>query len=181
MATSRYSVLWLAVLLVGVVPAGQAEEERRVTVTNFPVRQEVRGTVEIDAPVPHTELVRFVGNVVSPIPRAEFTNLMEVGTVKADGFTSLALSLAGEVKGRAGADSEVGVLLLPDQRPILQAFRDTGDALLAIELKAPVRGGSNGYFAGQTVVPLAFPRYRVYLYNSGRESVTANVYAYLRN
>lgn len=161
--------------------AAHAQSSRSVRVENFPEIQQVAGDVEVDKPIPHAAMIRIEAEVVSPLPRWELANRNEIGIVDAEGFTTVVLSLTGEVKGRPTADSQVGVLLVPDEEPIVEAFEQSNEIQLPIELIADVEGGSAGFFAAQTTVPLAFPSYLVYLYNTGKNSVTANVYVYLRH
>lgn len=167
-------------LLVAVVTSG-AEPPREVFIANFPEQQVVKGSVTVDTVIPHTRMVRFEDNVVSPVNRSEYTNLREVGQLDSSGFSTAVVSLVGEVKGSAVAGGKVGLLLLPDEEPILQAFRDHGETLLAIELKAEIKTSSVGVFSAKAVQQIAFPRYRLFFYNEGSNSVEANAYVYLRH
>ena len=76
----------------------------------------------------------------------------------------------------------VGVLLVPDEEPVLRALRDGRRVEFALETSAQILKGSSPYFDGGPVtLPLAFPRYRVFLYNTMSRGVEANVYMYMTN
>ena len=181
--TLRICVRYLALSLlsVGAALSTGAEAPKEVFIANFPEQQLVKGTVTVDAVIPHTQMVRFEDNVVTPVRRSEYTNLREIGQLDATGFSTAVVSLVGEVKGSGAASGTVGLLLLPDEEPILRAFLDDGELLLAIELKAEIKAGSKGVFAAKAAEQIGFPRYRLFVYNEGSSSVLANAYVYLRH
>lgn len=158
-----------------------AEPPQEVFIANFPDQQEVRGTVSVDGVIPHSRMVRFEDNVVTPVSRSEYTNLREIGELDAAGFSDAVLSLVGEVKGSGAAGGKIGLVLLPDEEPIFRAFRDQGQMLLPLELDAEFEPGSSGVFADTKTLEVRFPRYRLFLYNESSSSVTANAYVYLRH
>lgn len=181
--TSRFTARIAALTLLcvfAVLPTG-AEPPEEVYIANFPEQQEVRGTVSVDGAIPHSRMVRFENHVVTPVKRSEYTNLQEVGLLDASGFSAAVLSVVGEVKGSGAAGGKAGVLLLPDEGPILRAFRDDGQILLALDLEAEAKPGSSGTFAAKKTREIAFPRYRVFLYNEGPSSVLTSAYVYLRH
>lgn len=177
--TTRFAVLAL-LCLVAVLPTG-AEPPEQVYIANFPEQQEVRGTVSVDGAIPHSRMVRFENHVVTPVKRSEYTNLQEIGVLDATGFSAAVLSVVGEVKGSGAAGGKVGVLMLPDERPILRAFHDDGQILLALDVEAETKPGSAATFAAKKTKEVAFPRYRVFFYNGGPSSVLASAYVYLRH
>jgi hypothetical protein len=177
----------LPVLLTGAVLTllwsdreGTAETVTPVEVLNFPEVQAIEGTLRVTEPIPGSRLVRLREIVVSPVGRDDTTSLLEAGTIDTAGFTHVVLSLRGEVQGKLGREGRVGVVLLPDEDPVLRTFQEAGRFHFPLEALAPVRIPDRGYFAGQPVrKPLAFPSYRVYLYNETDRSVEVDLYAYL--
>src|SRR5688572_14062145 len=157
-----------------------ADGPEQVFVTNFPEVQQVAGTVTVAAPIPHTRFERIEA-LVSPASAAETSSYTEAGTLQAAGFGSVTLSLAGTVQGRPPAAAPVGVLLLPDVPEILASFRTHGVAQLALRVEAEAAPGGSGLFHSEPAhLRLAFPRYRVLLYNATGRTSEVTVYAYLK-
>jgi len=76
----------------------------------------------------------------------------------------------------------VGVMLIPDEEPIVRALREDGRLQFPLEATAQVTPGESSFFASDPAARrVAFPRYRIYLYNSSNKSVEANLYLYLTN
>jgi hypothetical protein len=74
----------------------------------------------------------------------------------------------------------VGVLLVPDVPEVTTALRTYGILQFELGVEAPVSTSKAGLFSSQpTTFRLAFPRYRVLLYNAAQKSAEATVYAYL--
>lgn len=154
----------------------------RVFVTNFQDPQRISGSVEVQKVIPHAELVRRTDLVVSPAQRYETTQLTDAGVIDTAGFTFLVLSLEGQVKGRPFQNGTVGAILLPDEEPVIRAFQEEGQLHLTLEAGAPVAAHQSAYFsASESSLPIAFPRYRVLLYNSTDKTASVNLYAYLTN
>ena len=159
-----------------------AQDVDPVEVVNFPRLQEVEGGVRVTEPVPHAELDRVKGVLVGPVDRHDSTNLVEAGTITADRFTHAVLSLRGEVRGNLGQEGRVGAILLPDEEPVRRTFLQTGRFQFPLEVTAPVRRTEAGYFSSESLrTPLAFPRYRVLLYNGTDRSVEVDLYVYKTN
>lgn len=169
-----------ALLLVQAPSPGSADAPERVLVTNFPEVQRVDGSVTVPEPVPQSALFRRRDVVVPPIDRSATTQLVEAGTLDAAGFTHAVLSVRGEVQGNLLQEGVVGLVLVPDEEPIVRAFLEEGRFEFALEVETRVLRTERGYFASdQPRLALGFPRYRVYLYNSSDRSVEADVYVYL--
>ena len=168
-----------ALLPLAVALSVSAEPPEEVYIANFPTQQEVRGTVSVDGAIPHSRMVRFENQLVTPVQRSEYTNLQEIGVLDATGFSSAVMSLVAEVKGSGAVGGKVGLLLLPDEEPLVRAFRDDGNILLALELEAESIPDFPGTLAAQATKEIAFPRYRVFLYNEGPSSVLSSAYVYL--
>ena len=64
---------------------------------------------------------------------------------------------------------------------VVEAF-EAGHLLLPIELNAGIKADATGYLAAAgTPAPIAFPSYRVYLYNTCKRTVRVELFAYLTN
>ena len=93
------------------------------------------------------------------------------------GWRHAVLSLTGELRGRGGA-GEVGALLIPDVATARDAFED-GRLLFPLEVVAQADAGARWLESEQPEVAIAFPRYRVYLYNTTQRSAAVRVFVYL--
>ncbi len=196
------ALLALLILLLIFLPDGTAgaaspSTPQPVAVTNFPDLQRVKGEVKVaggevavsggqvaiaggrvrvEGPVQQTDLgVRRA--TVGPTGGRAPGELVPAGTLSADGYGWVTLSLAGDVRGR-GAGGTVGAVLVPDIDVAARAF-DEGRLLLPLELEAPVEAAGGWVAASGERVALAFPRYRVYLFNTSERAVDARLYAYL--
>ena len=179
-----------AMLIVGaaaafvLAPAGKvaADGIQQVLVTNWPGVFAVEGTVSIKAPIKTGQLVARRDVVVPPVFPKDTTRLINAGTLDCDGFTQMVLSLQGQTKGEVVRPGRVGAILIPDDEPIVRAFDEKGLTQFELELEATNVSSSSTYFdSNQPRYPIAFPRYRVYLYNTADKSVTVNFYAYMTN
>jgi hypothetical protein len=119
------------------------------------------------------------GIQVPPVQRAEVANLIDAGTIDAEGFTHLTVNLAAELKGPAVHDGVVAAILIPDVPPFDLAYRTLGLLPASLELAARVTPQGGLYcMAGQETIEVGFPRYRVLLYNSSGSSATVAFFAY---
>ena len=171
-------VLWGASGPPSLSPAG-GEEIGRVTITNFPSVQSVDGTVTVASPIPATRFLT-VFEVVSPADRSDLHLYTDAGVVDLSGFSTAVLSLGGEVKGSSPAGGTVGAVLIPAESAIEDAFIHHQTLLFPLMVEAELGPPGVALF-GNSREParLAFPRYRVYLFNSGRNAVRASLYIYL--
>jgi hypothetical protein len=161
---------------------GQEEEIQRVLVTNFPPLQQVAGTVSVEGPVRHATLQRVKEILVPPVEPKEISRLIDGGVVTADGFTSAVLSLNGQAKGKILRSGTVGAILIPEEETVIRAFEDEGQAQFPLEVSASISSGASRSFASTPVrLTVAFPRYRVRLYNTSDKTVTVDLFAYLTN
>jgi len=162
--------------------AAIAEEARNVLVTNFPKVFPINGTVVIEGPVKHAKYTALRDVVVSPVNPKESVRLIQGGLVESDGFTDMVLGLQGQIKGEVFRAGTVGVFLLPDEPSIVSAFEEKGLMQFSTEVNAAGVSSASPYFAStSTRVPIGFPRYRTYFYNTSDKTVTVNLYAYLTN
>ncbi len=184
--TRRALVLALALFaafgLMLLLPTARAvgQEVQQVFITNFPRVFNVEGTVGVSGPIPHARLARVPEIIVSPVNPKDTLRLIAGGTLSMDGFTSVVLSLTGQTKGEVYRAGTVGAILIPDEEPIVRAFEEKGQPQFALEVAAPSVSGAAAYFASnQPRHTVAFPRYRVFFYNTSDKSVTVDLFAYL--
>jgi hypothetical protein len=176
------SALSLAVLL----PTGTAVSQQvhqgveQVLVTNFPDPQKVEGEVTIRGPIRQAAQAVLKDVVVPPVNPKDTQRMIVAGTITADGFSQVVLSLAGQIKGEVLRPGTVGAILLPEEDAILRAFDEKGDTMFPLEVTASCVPGGSPYFASnQPWFRVGFPRYRVLLYNTTAKTVSVNLYAYL--
>ena len=150
-----------------------------VQVNNFPDLQQVRGSVSIEGT---TKYIKKEGLVVPTSRRTELSEMVYAGTIETDGFTSILISLQGEIRSEAFSSGTTGVLLIPDEKPILRTLRDAKRIQFPIECMVHTKSGDPVFFESEQVQQrIAFSRYQMYLYNTGNKSIEANVYLYLLN
>jgi hypothetical protein len=181
MSTHRQlMVLAFLTLLAAASQPALAEEAREVLVVNLPEVQQVQGSVSVDGPVPQTELVRLSEAIVAPVDPKETTALVSGGTVVTEGFVSIVLSLAGQVKAQYFQQGKIGAILIPDEQLTRDAFDEAGQLLFPLRVEATA--GSEAYFASeQPSFQLGFPSYRVYFYNTTDRPASVTLFAYLAN
>lgn len=179
---ARFACVLALVLVTGSTAPCSAGEVQAVEVINLPEIQRVDGTVGIDGPIPSARMERFSNVLVAPVPRSTTSRLVEAGTLQTDGFATLLLSLAVEIKGTVTTGGTVGVMLVPDEPLVIETLRTDGVVLFPVELSVEADVGADGWLtAGPIEVELAFPSYRVLLYNGSDKSLSANLFAYLRS
>jgi len=150
-----------------------------VHVNNFPDVQQIRGSVSIEGT---TKYIKKEGLVVPTSRRTELSEMVYVGTIETDGFTSVLISLHGEIRSDAFSSGTIGVLLIPDEKPILRTLRDAKRIQFPLECMVHTKSGDPVSFESEQVQRrIAFPRYQMYLYNTANKSVDANVFIYLSN
>ncbi len=176
-----FALLGPAALLMLAAPPGSGEtgEPASVIVTNFPETQQVEGTVSVTRPVPATRLEKSRG-LVTPAAPTDLNSLTDGGTLDATGFVSATLSLAVEVQGSLAAPARVGAILVPDVPEVLAAMRNAGVVQFPLTTEAAVTPSPTGvHQAAPVTVRLAFPRYRVFFYNTTPRTSEATLYSYL--
>ena len=122
----------------------------------------------------------YEGQSVSPgIARTDTQRLVEVGTVETDGFSELRISIAGEFKEAVPRGGMVGAILIPDINPFTYLLQQEGKIVFATEVKLPIGTQPSAIFFSDTVVAkVAFPAYKIYLYNDTTSAAGVNVYVY---
>lgn len=186
---SHRAAVVLVATVVALTSAGTPAAQRLgdgevvpVAITNFPETVRVEGKVAVQGPIDSTSLATIADVIVAPARRDDTTHLVDAGTIDTRGFAAVVVSLLGEIKGPLGRAGEVGAVLLPDDEFVVRAFTERGQFLLAEEAKVTPAGAATPYFAAKPVrFTVAYPRYRVYLYNGCDKAVSMTVHAYLTN
>lgn len=175
-------LLGTAAALLVWTPVGTviSREVQDVLVVNFPDPQRVEGIVAVDGPIRSASLTALPDIIVSPVEPTDTTRLISGGTLVTDGYPYVVLSLAAQVKGKVGRAGSIGVILLPEEEPILRAFDEDGQLMFPLQLAVAADPGHSSYLASTpSRIPVAFPRYRVFLYNTSDKTMSATLYAYL--
>ncbi len=181
---SALALLGLAAVAVVFLftPTGEAISQRvsEVFVTNFPKVQWINGEVAVRGPVLQSKFESFRDITLPPVKREDTTRLVDGGRLVADGFPNVVLSLHGLVKGHVAKVGAVGAILIPDEQTIQEAFEELGIMHFYLETAATGVSSKTPYFASnQPRFTVAFPAYRILLYNTTDKTVTVNVFAYL--
>jgi len=170
-----------AVVFLLPVNTNGSEGPLQVVVTNFPETQRVEGGVTVEGVVHQAALTSLQEIEVPPVAASDLRRLVAGGVVRTDGFGAVVLSLAGQTKGMIRQQGQVGAILIPDEEPIVRAFEEKGQLQFPMEVKADVPASAAYFSSSQPRHSVAFPRYRVLLYNSTDRAVSVDVYAYLTN
>ena len=157
------------------------QELTQTFVVNLKDPHPIEGDVHIPSPIPHSDMASMIDVVVAPATRDETGLWTDVGLLETEGFTSVVLSLHGQLRGSTGGLGIVSLVLVPDEENILRAFAE-GEVHLELEARADPVPANSLYFSGRSDnLPLGFPSYRVFLYNTTERSASVNVFAYLVN
>jgi hypothetical protein len=155
-----------------------AEPAREVVVLNLPEIQKVTGSVSVDKLPPSSRFLAREAIVIPAVGRSESAHFVDVGTLDFEGMKTGQLSLHVESQGKVSEEGPVGVLLIPDRKPVLRSLNLENQILLATELKVDLPIGSIPV-ASQTAFEVAFPRYRIFFYNETNATAQADLYVYL--
>lgn len=168
-------------LIAAMAPAAASGEEEiaPVHVTNFPAKQVIEGQVRINAPVPLAAMAAIREVEVPPRLSQALSRANPAGTIETDGFGAVVLSLAANQVGHLARPGEVSALLVPDEESILEVYERTGVAQFALELTAICAPGGATCSSIPSRQVVAFPRYKVYLFNTTERLARIDLYAYL--
>lgn len=182
------SFCMLMVLTVLFIPAtlrtsrAELSQPQEVRVNNFPETQQIRGSVSIEGPLSHAKFFKREGILVPPSRRNELSELVHAGVIDTDGYTSVQINMQGEVRSDTFSTGKAGVLLVPDEGPVLRSLREAKRVQFPLEAFALLKSGESSFFESEpSVQRVAFPRYRIYLYNTSNKSTDMSVYLYLTN
>jgi hypothetical protein len=116
---------------------------------------------------------------VPTAPRTQTTQLIDAGVFDCDGYKSIVVNLAGEIKDPAPKAGKVGAILVPDVDPFTQAFQQLGLLPVTIEIDVTLKQGAGGYYMAEPKrADIGFPRYHVLFFNESGSTVTASFFAY---
>jgi len=116
---------------------------------------------------------------VPPVARSNTTQLIDVGTIETDGFYELVFSLGGEFKEGVPDRGVVGAILIPDIEMFDYLLRSEGQFIFPLEVTVGADRVVEAIFVSeQQTTRVAFPRYRVYLYNETTSGASVNLYIY---
>lgn len=155
-----------------------SKEVTDVKVVNFPDTQKIRGSVWLEGT---TKAVKREGVLLSPARRNELGELVQIGQVDTDGYTSVSLFVQGEVKSVTFLSGSIGLMMIPDEEPILRALKEAKQVQFPIETACSIKSGDSEFFSCELAnLNIGFPRYRIYLYNTLDKSAEVNAYLYLK-
>lgn len=178
------AALCAVVLLLLLTPADEvvSQEIRQVFITNWPDMLTIEGQVRLEEPVHLSEIRVFSEILVPPVLPTQTTRLIEAGTLDSAGFPGVVLSLHGVTKGDVKKSGAVGAILVPDEQRIQEGFHELGLMPFTLQTEAAGVSADTPYFASaQPRFAVAFPSYKVLLYNTTDKTVTVDLYAYLTN
>jgi len=114
-----------------------------------------------------------------PTARSDTTQLLEIGSIDTDGFSDLIFSLGGEFKEGVPTSGRIGVVLIPDIDLFDYLLRNEGEFVFPLEAIYEVGPLNSAIFISpQQTAKIAFPRYRVYLYNETTSGTSVVLYVY---
>ena len=123
--------------------------------------------------------VSFDSVTLPPTARSDTTQLLEIGSIETDGFSDLVFSLGGEFKEGVPTSGRVGVVLIPDIDLFDNLLRNEGEFVFPLEVIYEVGPLNSAIFISpQQTAKIAFPRYRVYLYNETTSGASVVLYVY---
>ena len=124
--------------------------------------------------------VALAHQMVPPTPRSAVTQLFDAGAVDTDGFRDMVISFGGEFKESLPTSGRVGAILIPDHEITDHLLRNEGVFVFPTEIEYKVDDTIQGQFfmSGSIQTKVAFPRYRVYLYNETTSGASMSVFVY---
>lgn len=124
-------------------------------------------------------LTSFEDVVTPPVERHQTEQVIDAGVIETDGFSHLVLCIGGAMKSRPTKAGKIGVVLVPDIYPFDEVLKREGRFVFPIEATADVAPDDFELFESEQVrMPVAFPRYRAYVYNSTDAAAGVWIYAY---
>jgi hypothetical protein len=124
--------------------------------------------------------VALAHRLVAPTQRSDVTQLFDAGVVQTDGFRDIVISFGGEFKEGLPSGGRVGAILIPDHEIADYLLRNEGVFVFPTEIEYRLDGSMQGNFfmSKSTQTKVAFPRYRVYLYNETTSGASMSVFIY---
>lgn len=186
-----YEILFLLILVPTLAYSAEKYapgETIDVNVKNFPDTQKIKGSVAVEGgsvgvegTIKHSRFVKWTGVMVQdPARRLDLDQMVRLGSIETDGFTSIFVSLQGEVYNGDFQAGTIGVLLVPNEPAIYRAIREAHQIQFHIETICELKAGNSPFFsAPQVHQNITFPNYAVYIYNTLNRAFEANVFLYL--
>jgi hypothetical protein len=141
----------------------------------------VLGTAHAAAASGESWFVPFQQIQVSPVARADTTQLVEAGTIETDGFRELVFSFGGEFKEGTPQSGRVGAILIPDQPIFEHLLLNEGRIIFPLEVTVGISPQTGRIFVSEQIVAnVAFPAYRVYMYNETSSGASVSLFVYRR-
>ncbi len=155
------------------------QELTQTVVVNLKDPHPIEGSVVVAGPIPHSEMASWLDAIVAPASREETGLWTELGVVETSGFTSLLLSVHGQLRGSTNGGGSVALVLVPNQENILRALAE-GEVHLELEGGADPVPMEALYFSGASErLTIGFPSYRAFLYNTTERSASVDAFVYL--
>ena len=124
-------------------------------------------------------LVSFETVTVPPVGRSETSELIDAGILDVGGYREVVLSIGGELKKGSVPGGSIGAILMPDKASFEFVRRHERRYPFAMEVAVKIEPNAAPVFVGEQVVArVAFPRYRVLLYNTTDRTATVSLFAY---
>jgi hypothetical protein len=118
---------------------------------------------------------------VSPVARENTTQLVEAGTIQTDGFKELVFSFGGEFKEAVPDRGRVGAILIPDHPVFEHLLTNEGRIVFPLEVAVGISPQTGNIFVSEQIVAnVAFPAYRIYMYNETSSSASVSLFVYRR-
>ena len=123
--------------------------------------------------------VSFQDIFVPPVQRNDVSRLVDVGTIETDGFSTLVFSMGGEFKEKVPSSGTVGAILIPDIELFDHLLRTEAEFAFPLEVKAEIGNLRAAIFVSeQQTARVAFPAYRVYMYNETGSAARVSLHVY---
>jgi len=118
--------------------------------------------------------------IVPPTPRSAGTQLFDAGAIDTDGFRDMVISFGGEFQEGLPSSGRVGAILIPDHAITEKLLRTEGVFVFPTEIEYRMDDTIQGqiFMSKSVQTKIAFPRYRVYLYNETTSGASMSVFVY---
>ena len=133
------------------------------------------------APPGESWFVPFQSVQVAPVDRDDTTQLIEAGTIQTDGFRELVFSFGGEFKEGQPTSGRVGAILIPDHAVFEYLLMNEGRIVFPLEVTVRITPQTGRIFVSEQIVAdIAFPSYRVFMYNETSSGAGVSLFVYRR-
>jgi len=134
---------------------------------------------QLGAAAADTALVSFETITVPPVGRGEPNELIDAGILDVEGYREVVLSIGGELQKASVPGGSIGAILMPDRASFEFVRRHERLYPFPMEVAVDIAPNAPLVFLGEQVTArVAFPRYRVLLYNSTDRTAKVSLFAY---